>query len=145
MTVGLVSRIGFGASGLGTMYAPMSDEQAHGTLTAAYSAGFRSFDTAPLYGHGLSELRLGRFLRSVPRDSFTLSTKMGHYLVPPRRVAAGVFNSGILATASVADPSATYDYAPAPAPVIARVRSITGMRRSPRRQAPVDASSSVTC
>ncbi len=77
------SPFGFGASGLGTMYAPLSDEEAHQTCEAAYAAGFRVFDTAPLYGHGLSELRLGRFLRSVPRESYTLSTKVGRFLVPP--------------------------------------------------------------
>ena len=77
------SSLGFGASGLGTMFAPLSDDDAHRTCEAAYAAGYRVFDTAPLYGHGLSELRLGRFLRSVPRDSYTLSTKVGRYLVPP--------------------------------------------------------------
>lgn len=81
--IGFRSRLGFGASGLGTLYRPVSDEQAENTLRAAYESGLRYFDTAPLYGYGLSELRLGRFLRSVPRDSFTVSTKVGRYLTPP--------------------------------------------------------------
>ena len=78
------SRIGFGASGIGTLYRDVSDQQAHDTLAAAYRGGIRYFDTAPLYGHGLSELRLGQFLRTVPRDSFMISTKVGRYMVPPR-------------------------------------------------------------
>lgn len=81
--IGFKSRIGFGASGLGTLYRPVSEQQAEHTLAAAYEGGFRYFDTAPLYGYGLSELRLGRYLRSVPRDSFTISTKVGRYLTPP--------------------------------------------------------------
>jgi D-threo-aldose 1-dehydrogenase len=81
--IGFASRIGFGASGLGTLYRLVSDRQAEETLEAAYAAGMRYFDTAPLYGHGLSELRLGRFLRSLPRDGITVSTKVGRYMVPP--------------------------------------------------------------
>lgn len=77
------SLIGFGGSGLGTLYRDVSDEQAQQMLVAAYEGGIRYFDTAPLYGYGLSELRLGRFLRSVLRDSFTISTKVGRYLTPP--------------------------------------------------------------
>lgn len=82
--VSFVSRIGFGASGIGTLYRDVPEADARETLSAAYEAGIRYFDTAPLYGHGLSELRLGQFLRTVPRDSVTVSTKVGRYLVPPR-------------------------------------------------------------
>ncbi len=78
------SRLGFGASGLGTLYKDVTDEEAQATLEASHAGGIRYFDTAPLYGHGLSELRLGRFLRNVPRDRLTVSTKVGRYLVPPR-------------------------------------------------------------
>src|ERR1700710_2623329 len=81
--IGFASSIGFGGSTVGTLYRSMSDRQAEEALEAAYAAGLRYFDTAPLYGYGLSELRLGRFLRSVPRDSFTVSTKVGRYLTPP--------------------------------------------------------------
>jgi len=82
--VGFRSRIGFGGSGLGTLYHDVSDDQAQDTLLTAYQGGLRYFDTAPYYGFGLSELRLGRFLRGVERDSFTISTKVGRYLTPPR-------------------------------------------------------------
>lgn len=77
------SKLGFGASGLGTLYRDVSESEAAGVLAEAYEAGFRYFDTSPFYGHGLSELRLGSFLRTVPRDSVTVSTKAGRYLVPP--------------------------------------------------------------
>jgi D-threo-aldose 1-dehydrogenase len=80
---GFKSTIGVGGSGLGTLYHDVSDEQAQAMLVAAYDSGMRYFDTAPFYGYGKSELRLGRFLRGVPRDSFTVSTKVGRYLTPP--------------------------------------------------------------
>jgi D-threo-aldose 1-dehydrogenase len=81
--IGFKSRIGVGGSCFGTLYRDMTDEQAQTTLAAAYESGMRYFDTAPFYGYGKSELRLGRFLRGVPRDSFTVSTKVGRYLTPP--------------------------------------------------------------
>jgi D-threo-aldose 1-dehydrogenase len=78
------SRIGFGTSGIGTMNQHVSEAQAEDILERAHTAGIRNFDTAPFYGLGLSELRLGRFLRQPKRSSFTVSTKVGRYLVPPR-------------------------------------------------------------
>ena len=58
------------------------------TLQAAWDAGIRHFDTAPLYGFGLSEHRFGQVLRQQPRDSFTLSTKVGRMLAPDAGAAA---------------------------------------------------------
>ncbi|MFB2550148.1 aldo/keto reductase [Ensifer soli] len=81
--IGFASRLGFGASGIGTLYRDVSEDAARAVLREAYAAGLRYFDTAPFYGYGLSELRLGQFLRSVPRDTFTLSTKVGRYMVLP--------------------------------------------------------------
>jgi D-threo-aldose 1-dehydrogenase len=81
--IAFASRLGFGASGIGTLYKDVSEDQAAEVLAAVYAAGMRYFDTAPLYGHGLSELRLGRFLRTIPRESVTVSTKAGRYMVPP--------------------------------------------------------------
>lgn len=78
------SRLGFGASGIGTLYRDVPEEAARQVLATAYEAGLRCFDTAPLYGHGLSELRLGQYLRTVPRDTITVSTKVGRYMVSPR-------------------------------------------------------------
>jgi D-threo-aldose 1-dehydrogenase len=76
------SRIGLGGGPLGNLYAPLSDAAAEGALAAAWDGGVRHFDTAPLYGSGLAEVRLGRFLAYRPRDAFTLSTKVGRVLEP---------------------------------------------------------------
>src|SRR5699024_2052727 len=59
-----------------------SDDDAHAVLEAAWDAGVRYFDTAPHYGLGLSERRLGAFLATKPRDELVLSTKAGRLLVP---------------------------------------------------------------
>src|SRR5215469_3131530 len=70
-----VSEIGFGAAMLGNLYRPMSDGDARDTLAAALGAGLSYVDTAPRYGHGLSERRVGDVLRG--RSNVTLSTKVG--------------------------------------------------------------------
>lgn len=74
--------LAFGAATVGNLYRELSDEQATATLEAVWDAGVRHFDTAPHYGIGLSERRLGAFLRSKPRDEFVLSTKVGRVLEP---------------------------------------------------------------
>lgn len=85
--------IGFGGAPLGNMYQAFSDEQARATVRAAYDAGMRLFDTAPLYGFGLSEHRIGEALRWLDRDSYVLSTKIGRLLepVPPEKAEGGLF------------------------------------------------------
>ncbi|HXN90446.1 MAG TPA: aldo/keto reductase [Candidatus Sulfotelmatobacter sp.] len=70
-------RIGLGTGALGHLYTGVSDDQAEATLEHAYDAGIRFFDTAPLYGAGLAERRLGRVLRSKRRGEFIVSTKVG--------------------------------------------------------------------
>ncbi|MET9110264.1 aldo/keto reductase [Streptomyces zhihengii] len=77
-----LTRLLLGAAGIGNLYAPVTDEQAAATVDAAWDAGVRAFDTAPHYGLGLSERRLGAALRHRPRDTYTLSTKAGRLLVP---------------------------------------------------------------
>jgi D-threo-aldose 1-dehydrogenase len=72
----------FGGAPIGGLYAPVSDEAAAATLRAAWEAGIRAFDTAPHYGAGLSELRIGEFLAGRPRAEFVVSTKVGRRLVP---------------------------------------------------------------
>jgi len=74
--------LAFGGGSIGGLYAPVSDEEADQTLAAAWAAGIRTFDTAPHYGAGLSERRIGEFLAGRPRDEFTVSTKVGRLLVP---------------------------------------------------------------
>ncbi|MEU9580633.1 aldo/keto reductase [Streptomyces chilikensis] len=77
-----VTELGFGSGPLGGLYRPLDDETAAGALAAAWDHGIRFFDTAPHYGIGHAERRLGDFLRGRPRDGFTLSTKVGRLLMP---------------------------------------------------------------
>ncbi|MFI6885289.1 aldo/keto reductase [Streptosporangium canum] len=77
-----VSEYGFGAAPIGNLFTAVGDDEARAAVDAAYDAGFRLFDTAPHYGLGLSERRLGAALAGRPRDSYTLSTKVGRLLVP---------------------------------------------------------------
>ncbi len=76
------TEIGFGAAPIGNLYRPVTEAQVDALLDIAWEAGIRYFDTAPLYGLGLSETRLNRFLRGKPRDSYVLSTKVGRLLRP---------------------------------------------------------------
>ncbi|MFQ3562877.1 aldo/keto reductase [Streptomyces gramineus] len=77
-----VSPLGLGAAAIGNLYTEVPDRQAHDTVTAAWEHGVRYFDTAPHYGLGLSERRLGQALRAYDRDAYTLSTKVGRRLEP---------------------------------------------------------------
>jgi D-threo-aldose 1-dehydrogenase len=74
------TELGFGGAPLGNLYRPMTEKEARLMLEAVWAAGCRYFDTAPLYGLGLSETRLNGFLRPKPRDSYLLSTKVGRLL-----------------------------------------------------------------
>ena len=75
-----VTRIGLGTAPLGGLFAPVSDAAAEATIERAWALGIRHFDTAPLYGFGLAERRLGRFLKTQRRESFVLATKVGRLL-----------------------------------------------------------------
>jgi D-threo-aldose 1-dehydrogenase len=86
------TELGFGAAPIGNLYRAISDDDAQAVLEAAWDGGVRYFDTAPLYGLGLSETRLNRFLRGKPRDSYVLSTKIGRLFrvtTPDRRDGFG--------------------------------------------------------
>ena len=88
------TELGFGAAPLGNLYRAIPDAEAQATLDAAWDAGIRVFDTAPLYGLGLSETRLNPFLRAHPRDDYVLSTKVGRLLAvcpPDERTGIGKF------------------------------------------------------
>lgn len=74
--------VGFGASGIGNLYKAVSDAKAAETVDACWDHGIRYFDTAPFYGMGLSERRLGDALRHRPRGDYIVSTKVGRLLVP---------------------------------------------------------------
>lgn len=69
-----------GTAPLAGLFEAVEEAQALQVIEHAWQAGIRFFDTAPLYGHGLAELRLGRVLRSKPRDEYTLATKVGRLL-----------------------------------------------------------------
>ncbi len=77
-----VTRLGLGTAPLGGLFAPVSDSDAEATIATAWALGVRYFDTAPLYGFGLAEQRLGAFLRLQARDSYAISTKVGRLLRP---------------------------------------------------------------
>ncbi|CTQ34574.1 aldo/keto reductase [Jannaschia rubra] len=76
------TELGFGTAPLGNLYRAISDDDADAILDRAWQAGVRYYDTAPLYGMGLSETRLNRFLRDKPRGDYVLSTKVGRILRP---------------------------------------------------------------
>ncbi len=77
---------GFGSAHLGEMYSLVDEAISQKTLDEAWNAGIRYFDTAPWYGRGLAEHRLGGFLRTKPREKFIITTKVGRTLHRPRNV-----------------------------------------------------------
>ena len=84
-----VTELSFGAAQIGNLFTAMTDERAIGAVDAAWSADVRYFDTAPHYGVGLSERRLGAALARRPRDEFVVSTKVGRLLAPDPEGASG--------------------------------------------------------
>ncbi|WP_432155346.1 aldo/keto reductase [Streptomyces sp. bgisy153] len=76
------AELGFGAAGIAGLYTEVRDQQAYDAVQAAWRHGIRTFDTAPHYGLGLSERRLGEALREHPRDRYRISTKVGRRLEP---------------------------------------------------------------
>ncbi|MFL2542609.1 MAG: aldo/keto reductase [Candidatus Latescibacterota bacterium] len=87
------STLGFGGAPLGELFDPVSETQAQDTLQSAWDAGIRYYDTAPFYGYGKSEHRLGQFLRQQERKDFVLSTKVGRVLTATRDLDA--FDKGV--------------------------------------------------
>lgn len=88
-----LSEIGFGAAGIGNLYAAVGDAQAAQALDAAWEAGLRYVDTAPYYGFGLSERRVGDAVRRHRgADGWVVSTKVGRLLRPCRDAGAGTRN-----------------------------------------------------
>ncbi len=77
-----VTTMGLGGTGLGNMYRSTEPKDAHATVHAAFENGIRYFDTAPVYGFGLAESRLGEAIRSLPRKDIVISSKVGYDLVP---------------------------------------------------------------
>lgn len=77
----LPGQLGFGTAPLGNMFRAIPEDEAQATVEAAWNAGVRYFDTAPFYGSGLSEIRLGHALSQYNRDDFVLSTKVGRVIL----------------------------------------------------------------
>ncbi len=102
----IFTELGMGTAPLGNLYRAISDEEAHNVLTLAWDAGIRYFDTAPLYGFGLSETRVNRFLRDKPRDEYILSTKVGRLL----KAATNETRDGIGKWFDVPNRKEVYDY-----------------------------------
>lgn len=98
--------LGFGSAPLGNLYRSISNAQARDTLAQAWAQGVRFFDTAPLYGYGLAETRVGSFLTEQPRDQFVLSTKVGRLL----RVTSADKRDGIGKFFDVPSREIIYDY-----------------------------------
>ena len=94
-----VTAVGFGSAPIGNLYSEVSDETARSAVEAAWAAGIRYFDTAPHYGLGLAEERLGRALAQYDRSEFVLSTKVGRLLVPNPAPAGSDLAAGGFAVA----------------------------------------------
>ncbi|WP_116131027.1 aldo/keto reductase [Tropicimonas sp. IMCC34043] len=82
-----VTALSFGGASIGNLGGVVSEDDARAVLQHAWDAGIRYFDTAPRYGRGLSEQRLGAFLRGLPRSDYVLSTKVGRVLSPGPQMA----------------------------------------------------------
>jgi D-threo-aldose 1-dehydrogenase len=103
-----VGDLGFGAAQIGNLYTEVDDETAMQAVDAAWTAGLRYFDSAPHYGLGLSECRLGAALAGRPREEFVVSTKAGRLLVPNPSPAGSDLADGGFAVPDMLTRS--YDY-----------------------------------
>jgi D-threo-aldose 1-dehydrogenase len=84
-----VTRLGLGGASIGGLFTAVSEADARATIRRAWDLGIRYFDTAPLYGYGASERRIGAALRDEPRDAFVLSTKVGRLVRAPGAIEPG--------------------------------------------------------
>lgn len=102
-----LSPLGLGTAQLGNLSRETTQSEAEETVQAAWEGGLRYFDTAPHYGLGLSELRLGNLLAQYPRDKFVVSTKVGRLLVPSPETAGQLDTEGF---AVPADQKRVWDF-----------------------------------
>ncbi|MFE7664837.1 aldo/keto reductase [Streptomyces celluloflavus] len=77
----LPGKLGYGTAPLGNMFRAIPDQEAAATVEAAWQQGVRYYDSAPFYGAGLAEERLGEVLSTKPRDEYVLSTKVGRVIL----------------------------------------------------------------
>ena len=89
--------IGFGGAPIGNLFKKLSDLQANRILEKAQKCNISFYDTSPFYGYGLSEVRLGNFLKNISRNEFIVSTKIGRYLIPEnsKKIDRGIFKGGL--------------------------------------------------
>ena len=89
--------LGFGGAPMGDLFERLKEEDCYNTLKKSYENGINIYDTSPLYGYGLSEHRLGNFLKSINREDFYISTKVGRYLSPDKEenIDRGIFKGGL--------------------------------------------------
>jgi len=80
-----LSAIGFGAAPIGNLFEQLDEPTCYEVLENSYKSNINIYDTSPFYGNGLSEHRLGNFLKTVDEDSYFLSTKVGRYLTPEKK------------------------------------------------------------
>ena len=80
-----LSSLGFGAAPLGDLFENLDERNCYNILENTYHSKINIFDTSPFYGNGLSEHRLGNFLKTIDEDSYYLSTKVGRYLTPEKK------------------------------------------------------------
>ncbi|MET4783241.1 aldo/keto reductase [Glaciihabitans sp. UYNi722] len=95
-----ITRLGLGVAQFGNLFRETTDADATAAVDAAWAGGVRYFDTAPHYGLGLAELRLGRSLAGYPREQFTISSKVGRLLVPSPETAHRLDDEGFVVPAA---------------------------------------------
>lgn len=110
MSTPRLGKLGFGVAQLGNLYREGTDENAFDAVDAAWDAGVRYFDTAPHYGLGLSEKRLGQALAHRPRGDYVISTKVGRELVPNPDYAGELDMANSFAVPATLMRQPRYDY-----------------------------------
>ena len=123
-----VTRLGFGGASIGGIFTAVNDEDARATVRHAWDLGIRFFDTAPLYGYGASERRVGAALRGEHRDTFVLSTKVGR-LVRKSDESAPTTSAIISASMAATTPSTS---SPGPSASSSTIRPTASGGRSKR-------------
>jgi D-threo-aldose 1-dehydrogenase len=91
-----VTRLGMGTAPIGNLYSPLDDAEAIETVQRSFENGIRFFDTAPLYGTGEAERRLGSALRGIPRDEVVIETKVGRIVRPDRSIYFDYSRDGVM-------------------------------------------------
>ncbi|SHM77733.1 aldo/keto reductase [Gracilibacillus kekensis] len=90
----LKHKVGYGTAPLGNMFRDVPEEEAQETIQTAWDQGIRYFDTAPFYGAGLAEMRLGEALSKYDRDDYLIGTKVGRYMTDEKEEKEGIFQDG---------------------------------------------------